>query len=190
MPTRAANSRASRSSPGGSDGDTAVTASARSPSARAATAATRAESVPPENATTAPPVEATTAWRRSSLAVVVVEVGADAIPPILARPADGSTGAGMGRRSAVPRAGLRAAHRRPLAVRAQGRRVGCPRLLREVERLRQVARRPVPPGERGQVPVHLDELQDGGELAGGVVDEALLGVRRDHDQRDADPHAE
>src|SRR5215210_5353744 len=67
IPRRAATSAACSISPGGNDGDTAVTASARSPNDRAATAATRAESVPPEYATTTPPVSARTPCRRSSL---------------------------------------------------------------------------------------------------------------------------
>src|SRR5207247_371258 len=66
MPIASATLRASSSSPGGSEGETAVTARAREPSARAATAATSAESAPPEKATTAPPVSASTACRSRS----------------------------------------------------------------------------------------------------------------------------
>src|SRR5213593_914227 len=63
---RPATRRASSSSPGGSEGETAVTARARGPKARAATAATSAESAPPEKATTAPPVSSRTACRSRS----------------------------------------------------------------------------------------------------------------------------
>src|SRR6184192_3355453 len=60
MPIAAATRFASTSSPGGSDGETAVTATAREPSTFAATAATSVESAPPEKATTAPPIRSRT----------------------------------------------------------------------------------------------------------------------------------
>src|SRR4051794_22972041 len=64
MPAASAVALAASSSPGGREGDTAVTASARSPSSLAATAATRAESAPPEKATTTLSISAIVELRR------------------------------------------------------------------------------------------------------------------------------
>src|SRR5262245_32103167 len=68
MPIVSATRRAPSSSPFASDAETAVIATARSPSPRCAAAATSEGSTPPENGTTAPPVEAARSASRITVA--------------------------------------------------------------------------------------------------------------------------
>src|SRR5262245_39921916 len=96
MPIAPATRRAPSSSPSASDGETAVIATARSPSPRYPAAATTEESTPPENATTAPCVEAASAASLVSPSVasirseVAIGGGEPAGPDLL----DGTAGLG------------------------------------------------------------------------------------------------
>src|SRR4051812_6237168 len=62
--------------------------------------------------------------------------------------------------------------------------------LPEIEVVAEVVRARVPLRELRERPVVLDEPQDRGEVAQMIVDEALPGIRRDQQERNAEPEAE
>src|SRR6266545_6310939 len=76
------------------------------------------------------------------------------------------------------------------AVRTLGAGVRRPGVLVEVEGFVEVPGLPVALGELGQAPVVLDEPEHARDLPPPVVDEPVLRVRGDHQERDPDPQPE